>query len=116
KLQRPGLARRFDEQRERTPMVAKLAGRQGIEQVQDFAEVLPLLFGHTMYKSYPVALLEQQQFGMLTQWLDKLTAIDLGGVDVSSCDSIDSWLDALFVQSSLDPSHSGGTSGTMSFL
>jgi hypothetical protein len=115
-LQRGALSARFVEQRERIPMVAKLAARQGITSVDGFADVVPLLFEHTMYKSYPLAFLERQRFDQLTVWMDKLTSVDLSGVDASGCDSIDAWLDLLAAETQLDPSYSSGTSGTMSFF
>jgi hypothetical protein len=115
-VQRAAIGRRFERQRETIPMVAKLASRQGIEEVADFGEVVPMMFEHTMYKSYPMALLERQRFDLLTKWLDKLTAVDLGEVDASGCKSIDTWLDALAAQTDLDVCHTSGTSGTMSFF
>ena len=115
-LQQAGLARRFEEMSERVSMVGKLAGRQGITKVVDFEDVVPLLFEHTMYKSYPMALLNRRQFGRLTDWLGKLTTVDVSAVDASGCDSIDSWLGALADQTRLDSSFTSGTSGTMSFF
>jgi hypothetical protein len=107
---------RFAQHLETIPMVAKLAGRQGITELETVADVVPLLFEHTMYKSYPTALLERGQFDKLTGWLDKLTSVDLSGLDVSSCDSIDSWLGLLADQTDMDVSNTSGTSGTMSFF
>jgi hypothetical protein len=115
-LQVAGLKQRFTEQVERIPMVAKLAARQGITSVDDFDEIVPLLFEHTMYKSYPIALLERRQFGRLSSWLDKLTSVDVAAVDTSGCDSIQGWVELLSEQTDLDMLYSSGTSGTMSFF
>jgi hypothetical protein len=115
-LQRDSLSMRFTEQRARIPMVAKLADRQGIEAVEELESVAPMLFEHTMYKSYPLVLLERQQFDRMTSWLDKLTAVDLSGVEASSCDSIDAWLETLQATTQVDPAYSSGTSGTMTFF
>jgi hypothetical protein len=115
-LQRAALAMRFRQQVGRVPMLAKLAGRQGISEIADLEDAVPLLFEHTMYKSYPVALLERQQFDLLTGWLRKLTSADLSGLDLSGCDSIDTWLDILVGGTELDVTFTSGTSGTMSFL
>ena len=41
-----------------------------------------LLFPHTVYKSYPPALLEKNRFDRMTQWLGRLTTVDLSGDDV----------------------------------
>jgi len=114
-LQTAALSIRFAQQRERIPILAKLADRQGITQVDEIDAVLPLLFEHTMYKSYPTYLLEKSQFDKLTTWLDRLTSHDLSRVDASGCKSIHSWLDLLCAETDVDPICSSGTTGTMSF-
>ncbi len=114
-LQTEALSMRFEQQRERIPILTKLADRQGIKRVGEFDEVLPLLFEHTIYKSYPSYLLEKGQFGKLTTWLDRLTSHDLSRVDTSGCNSIHSWLDLLCAETEVDPISSSGTTGTMSF-
>lgn len=114
-LQTEALSMRFEQQKERIPTLAKLADRQGITHVGELNEVLPLLFEHTMYKSYPSLLLEKGQFGKLTTWLDRLTPHDLSTVDASGCHSIHSWLDLLCNETEVDPITSSGSTGTMSF-
>ena len=116
RLQREGLALRFASAMERIAMLRRLAERQGISSIVEIGDVVPLLFEHTMYKSYPASLLEQQRFDQLTLWLDKLTSVDLAEVDASQCDSIDAWLETLVESVSVDPAFSSGTSGTMSFI
>jgi hypothetical protein len=114
-LQTAALSLRFDQRRGRIPMLAKLADRQGIDHVGKITDVLPLLFEHTIYKSYPTYLLEKAQFDRMTTWLDRLTPHDLSHVDASGCGSIDEWLDLLSSETDLDPVSSSGTTGTMSF-
>ncbi len=114
-LQTEALSMRFERQKERIPTLSKLADRQGITRVGEFNEVLPLLFEHTVYKSYPTYLLEKGQFDKLTTWLNRLTPHDLSQVDSSGCDSLHSWLDLICAETELDPVSSSGTTGTMSF-
>ncbi|MBX7432215.1 hypothetical protein JDV09_08845 [Mycobacterium sp. Y57] len=114
-LQAEALSMRFEQQKDRIPTLSKLADRQGITRVGEIDEVHPLLFEHTIYKSYPTYLLEKGQFDKLTIWLNRLTPHDLSGVDATHCDSIDSWLDLLCAETDLDPITSSGTTGTMSF-
>lgn len=115
-LQLDGLRYRFDDLRSKIPMLERLAGRQEIDQLANLDDVVPVLFEHTMYKSYPAALLEQGRFTDLTRWLDKLTAVDLAGLDVSGCELIDDWVGVLDERTELKIVHSSGTSGTMSLL
>src|SRR5581483_968261 len=115
-LQLAALQYRFEALRDRIPMLQKLADRQNIARLEAIEDVVPLLFEHTMYKSYPPTLLEKNRFTDITRWMGKLTSVDLSGIDVSGCDSIDSWLEIMDRDSPLAVIHSSGTSGTMSFL
>jgi len=107
---------RFSELREQIPTLTVMADELGIKEISEADDVVPLLFQHSVYKSYPASLLEKNRFGHLTRWLDRLTTHDLSGVDVSECDGIDSWLDTLDAKTELRVAHSSGTTGTMSFL
>ena len=115
-LQLAGLKLRFAELRERIPVLQTMASELGIERIAELDDVVPLLFPHTLYKSYPLALLEKRRFDALTRWLDRLTALDLSDVRIEGCQSIDSWLDALDEQTELRVSHSSGTTGKLSLL
>jgi hypothetical protein len=115
-LQLAGLQFRFDTLHSAVPMLEKLADKQGIGTIETVDDAVPLLFEHTMYKSYPPSLLENNQFSDITRWMNKLVAIDLSGVDVSGCQSIDEWIEILDRETPLMLTHSSGTSGTMSFL
>lgn len=115
-LQMRCLRHRVECNRDRIPMLGKLAREQGISSVDDFDEALPLFFEHYVYKSYPPSLLWSGRFDTLTRFLGRLSTHDLSGVDTSGCTSIDSWLDALDEQTGLAPMTSSGTTGTMSIV
>ncbi|MCB1687336.1 MAG: hypothetical protein KDI33_02570, partial [Halioglobus sp.] len=114
-LQTEALKQRFHYCRDRIPMLTKLADRQDITELHAIDDVLPLLFEHTIYKSYPGFLLEKSEYDKLTRWLDRLTPYDLSGVDCSGCTTIHDWMDRIAAQTELDPITSSGTTGTMSF-
>ena len=115
-LQLDAMATRFEQQIEKIPVLKTLAERQNIRSIKDVNDIVPVMFEHTMYKSYPITLLENSRFDRMTEWLNKLTSHDLSSVDASKCDSIDSWLDAVADQSDVDATTSSGSSGTMSFM
>jgi hypothetical protein len=115
-LQLTSLQRRFAELRDEIPTLERMAGESGIDSIEEINDAVPLLFQHSVYKSYPASLLLKNRFADLTKWLDRLTTIDLSGVDVSACDSIDAWLDTLEAGTELRAVHTSGTTGTMSFL
>lgn len=111
-----GLKRRFAQFRGNLPMMDKLADLQGVNEIHDLNDVLPLLFDHATYKSYPPSLLEKHRYPQLTAWLNKLTTVDLSKLDVSHCRSIDDWLMTIDRETPLAVCHTSGTSGSMSFL
>lgn len=110
------LKHRFDHLRESIPMLKALVESIGTDKIENFDDVVPLLFDHTVYKSYPPSLLAKNRFDAITRWLGKLTTQDLSKVDVSDCECIDDWIDTLDRETPLMVSHSSGTSGTVSFL
>lgn len=115
-LQLAGLQLRFAQLRDRVATLKTMADEQGVTEIKSIDDVVPLLFPHTVYKSYPVALLERNRFDQLTKWLSRLVSIDLSGVSVDSCESIDEWIAAMDAQTPLRLIHSTGTSGKLSFL
>jgi hypothetical protein len=115
-LQLAAMRMRYDELRDAIPTLRAMAEESNVHSIERVQDVVPLLFQHSVYKSYPISLLVRNRFGELTRWLDRLTTHDLSSVDVSGCDSIDSWLDVLDAETDLRVLHSSGTTGTMSFI
>jgi hypothetical protein len=115
-LQLAAVRMRFAELKDRIPTLTVMADELGTSEISELDDVVPLLFQHSVYKSYPPSLLEKNRFGHLTRWLDGLTTHDLSEIDVSGCDGIDSWLDTLDATTELRVAHSSATTGTMSFL
>jgi hypothetical protein len=110
------LQRRFADLRDRLPVLKAAAAEQQIAQIANLDAGSNLLFPDSIYKSYPVSLLEKNRFDQLTKWLGRLTTTDLSKADVSGCDGIDSWLRALEDATGIQVVNSSGTSGTMTFL
>jgi len=115
-LQLEALQMRFRQLRDKIPMLKKLADRQGITEINEFDDALPLLFEHVMYKSYPRSFLEENRFDQLTNWLGKLTTIDISKFDAKNCKGVGDWFAALDAHTPLCPVHSSSTTGVMSFI
>ncbi|MFX0170592.1 MAG: hypothetical protein ACFE9L_01600 [Candidatus Hodarchaeota archaeon] len=116
-IQLAGVKKRFEYFYPRIKALKKLADEQGINnEITSLDDIGKILFQHTVYKSYPLQLIEKHKYGKLTQWLDKLTTYDLSNVNTSGCKSIDNWLERLEEQTELLVVHSTGTSGKLSFL
>jgi hypothetical protein len=120
-MQIAGLKQRFAQLRNRIPMLKKLADAESVDHVAHFDDIVPLLFEHTVYKSYPPSLLEKSDFTKINKWMGKLVTPEMAeaiaAVDVTDCKGLDDWL-ATMDQAvpQLRISHTSGTSGTLSFL
>ncbi|MGG7102662.1 hypothetical protein [Rhodococcus sp. 24CO] len=106
---------RFQELREQVPVLKQRAGDEGITEIARREDMIPLLFPHTTYKSYPESLIAKGQWAQLNRWLDSLSAHRVEGVDVSDVVDVDGYIDALEAVGHL-VSSSSGTSGKSSFL
>src|ERR1700751_5130733 len=115
-LKRKAMGIRFQQHRESIEMLRKLADRREVSELHEFNDVVPLLFSHTAFKSYPAALVDKKRFDLMTKWLDKLTSYDLSDVDTAGCTGIDAWIDRLDEQTPLEVITSSGTTGTLSIL
>jgi hypothetical protein len=107
---------RFNTLVHKVPVLAKLAESQGVSQINDIQDAAVLLFPHSLYKSYPLSLLEKSRFDLLTKWLTTMTYINLSHIDASNCTGIDDWLDLMDTQTELRIKHSSGTTGKLSFV
>lgn len=115
-LQLQALQSRFEELSTKIPAVSDLVDRQCVNQINTLKDIVPVLLPHTVYKSYPLSLIEKKLFDRLTKWLGKFSTIDLKDITYTSPKTIDEWLDQLEAQSDLLVVHSSGTTGKLSFL
>lgn len=115
-LHEEGVRAAFKEMRPKIGLLNKLADDLEVSELKDLNDAAPLLFPHMMYKNYPLSFIENSKYAQFTQWLQKLTSVDLSVVDVSGCNSLDSWLDAIEEKTVLRPWITSGTSGKVSVI
>lgn len=106
---------RFQLRRHQVPVLAQRAEAEGITTIRTQEDLIPLLFPHTTYKSYPEPLITKGNWAQLTRWLDSLSTHRVAGVDVSGVADVDGWIRCLEGAGHL-VSSSSGTSGKASFL
>lgn len=111
-----GLQKRFNELHPRLTALGKLAEEQGIRHIDHINDVVPLLFPHTVYKSYPLSLLERGRFDRLTHWLAGMTTTDLSEIDAKDVQTIDEWIALIEKTTDVQLLHTSGTSGKLSFI
>jgi hypothetical protein len=115
-LQLEWARRRFEQLRPAIAALREQAEQKGVKGIDSLDGLVPLLYNHTVFKSYPMSLLEKNRFDLLTRWLNRLTTLDLSGIDASRCEGIDEWLTLLESKAPLKIFHTSGTTGKLSFI
>jgi len=96
--------------------LAILADEQNIISIDSLNDAVPLFFPHTIYKSYPEELLTAGRFDKMTEWISRLTTVDLSSIAGENYQTLDDWMDFMDEQTDLSILHSSGTMGRLSFF
>jgi len=105
----------FEERVGQIPLLRRRADEAGITRIERFDDIVPLLFAHTVYKSYPQSFIDGNRWDRMLQWLAALSAEKLNSVDVNGVHDVDEWVERLHAAGH----HvlvTSGTSGKCSFL
>jgi hypothetical protein len=85
-----------------------------VDQIETMEDLVPLLFPHTIYKSYPMSFLKKGQWEKLLRFLNTLSATPIKA-DISGVTDIDDFILRLHAAGHIMLT-SSGTSGKVSFL
>ena len=107
--------RRFGECRSQIRVLDQLAERAGVDAIRRLEDVVPLLFAHTAYKSYPEAFIRRDRWDRMNLWLDTLSKNRVEGVDLADISDADVWLERLHAAGH-PVFTTSGTSGKHSFI
>jgi hypothetical protein len=105
----------FAQRIEQIPLLKRRADDTGISAIASLEDLVPLLFAHTTYKSYPFAFVDQGRWDRLLKWLSTVSAADVTGVDVNGVEDIDGFIDRLW-KSGFEVLATSGTSGKCSII
>ena len=105
----------FAERRQQLPILDRRAREAGVDTINALDDLIPLLFSHTTYKSYPNSFVQNGQWDRMTKWLGTLTTSPMDGVDLNDVVDIDDWVSRLWDAGHLVNTTSG-TSGKVSIL
>jgi hypothetical protein len=105
----------FQQLRAKIPVLERRARETGTERIASFEDIVPLLFAHTVYKSYPESFIENGRWDRMLAWLSTLSADDWTGMNVEGVKDADDWLERLKSAGCMVLATSG-SSGKCSFL
>ncbi|MFI6467038.1 hypothetical protein [Streptomyces sp. NPDC050538] len=105
----------FATHRERIPLLRTRAEESGVRGIASPDDLVPLLFSHTSYKSYPLSLITGGRWDRLLRWYSTVSVVEPGDVDVEGVTDIDDWTDRV-TAAGHRPYITSGTSGKVSFL
>src|SRR5690606_603053 len=97
------------------PVLDQRIEQVGITEVASLDDVVPLLFPHSVYKSYPEVFVRHRQWERMNTWLDSLSRARVTGVDVDGAQTVDDWMGRLHAAGHYVFATSG-TSGKHSYL
>jgi hypothetical protein len=106
---------RFQDRKDKIKLLAHRANEAGIEAVTSLADMVPLLFPHTAYKSYPESFLSEEKWDRLSKWLGTVSPNPVAAIDMASINGIDDWIDQLQAKGNYI-SCSSGTTGKSAML
>lgn len=87
----------------------------GIGSIKSVEDLVPLLFAHSTYKTYPESFIEKGKWSLLSTWLDTVSTCKVSKVDVTDVVDLDDWIDRLS-QAGITIIASSGTTGKHSFI
>ena len=94
-LQLEAANERLQDRRGRIKLLAKRAEAAGTEKIGATADLVPLLFAHTAYKSYVETWLTEGRWDRMSRWLETVSTHPVRDVDLKGVEGIDAWIEAL---------------------
>lgn len=91
------------------------ATEAGIDKIEKFEDIVPLLFSHSTYKSYPMSFVTEGKWDKLLRWFGTLVAVPVDNVDLSDVTDLDGFVAALW-RAGHHAVITNGTSGKVSLL
>jgi hypothetical protein len=106
---------RLAQQRQRIPVLGRHVDQLGIDVIRSFDDLVPLLFAHSTYKSYPEAFIAKGRWRQMNRWLDTVSSQRVLDIDTAGVADQDEWVRRLDAAGHV-VLVSSGTSGKNSFL
>jgi hypothetical protein len=114
-LQIAAMNERLQERVGKIKLVALRASEADLDEIRDFADVVPLLLPHTAYKSYPESFLLDEKWDKLTRWLGTVSPYPTDDTNLEGITDVDHWIERLD-EAGHPVSCSSGTTGKAAML
>lgn len=114
-LQVEALDERFQERRDRIKLLTHRASEAGTTRIRRRADMVGVLFPHSVYKSYPESFLTEQRWDRLGKWLGTVSPYPISPVPTADVVDIDDWIARLHARGHY-VSCSSGTTGKSAML
>ena len=109
------IGERFRSRRDQIRLLRNRADTAGVTEIRSTEDVVPLLFAHTTYKSYPEGWLTEGKWDRLAKWLDTVSTHRVATTEPGGISDVDDWLSRLEAAGHL-VSCSSGTTGKCAML
>lgn len=86
---------RFQERKDRIKLLGHRVREADITAIREYEDLVPLLFPHTAYKSYPESFLTDQKWDRLGKWLGTVSPYPISPIDASDIADMDDWITRL---------------------
>jgi hypothetical protein len=106
---------RFQSRIDQIKLLQNRAEEGGVSEVRSLEDIVPLLFAHTAYKSYPENWLIEEKWDRLGKWLDTVSTNRVKPMDTSGVKGLDQWLH-LLTEHEHYVSCSSGTTGKCAMM
>lgn len=106
---------RFEERKDAIRLLGHRAAEAGVTAFASHADMVPLLFPHTAYKSYPESWLAEERWDRLARWLDTVSTYRVPVDKVKDAADINDWVARLQAEG-FHVSCSSGTTGKSAML
>jgi hypothetical protein len=82
---------RFQDRIVKIKLLRERAAAGRINEVREMADIVPLLFSHAAYTSYPESWLTGNEWDPLSRWLDTVSTRRVACIDTSGIRNLDDW-------------------------
>jgi hypothetical protein len=86
---------RFQDRVGKIKLLANRAKEGNVSEVKKPADLVPLLFAHTAYKSYPESWLAEGKWERMGKWLETVSAYPVTGINLDGVNNVDDWVQRL---------------------